>query len=601
LCIDILNKQHVSYLNSKLQVIILRSSLNAKTILDVMNSGIIATDAKGNITYFNSQSKTKFNLDQQKAIGSHISEMLPFFAPYVTNCLTNKSSLTGQEVQFNYEHILVDINLIQANNTIIGSVCNFLEPNTFEQSVRKSESYQKLNRELKTIISASSDGIWVCDGQGVVVTINAASEALNGIQAKDVVGQNINQFLDNKHFDQSVTTRVLSSGRQETLIQRVKRTKRLLLCTGTPARDEKGQIALIVVNERDMTELDRLRNKYDHNQKLTKRFKEEIAEISLRQLDHNTIIADSRKMKHILQKAQKLANLGASNILIMGASGTGKGLLAKYIHKNSNRKSNPFIEINCAALPENLLEAELFGYEKGAFTGAAENGKIGLFELAQGGTLFLDEIGDMPINLQTKLLKYLDDKEFRRLGGTKPIKVECVTVSATNRNLYSRVKESLFREDLYYRLNNFTLDIPSLSERCDDIPGLVKFYLEKYNAKYKRTRQVSSQMLETLKTYAFPGNTRELKHIVENAVVLGDDMLIDDFIYASTSIRCTSSTSPLPSNPTTKDIDFNTAIEDYEKQLLVYSKKHCQTTREIAKFLKISQPTVVRKLNKYGL
>lgn len=582
-------------------MIIVRSSIDAKTLLDAINSGIIATDAKGNITYFNSRSETKFKLDAQFTLGCHISEILPFFSPYVTTCLTNGTSIIGQEVQLNYEQILVDINLIQSNNTVTGSVCNFLEQNTFEYSARKSESYQKLNRELKTIISASSDGIWVCDGQGVVVTINAASEALNGIQAKDVVGQNINQLLNDKNFDQSVTTRVLSSGRQETLIQRVKKTKRLLLCTGTPSRDEEGKIALIVVNERDMTELDRLRNKYDHNQKLTKRFKEEIAEISLRELDHNTIIADSGKMKHILQKAKKLANIGASNILIMGASGTGKGLLAKFIHKNSNRKSNPFIEINCAALPENLLEAELFGYEKGAFTGAAEGGKIGLFELAQGGTLFLDEIGDMPINLQTKLLKYLDDKEFRRLGGTKPIKVECATVSATNRDLSSRVKESLFREDLYYRLNSFTLDIPSLSERCDDIPGLVKFYLKKYNVKYKRTRQVSPQMLETLKTYVFPGNTRELKHIVENAVVLGDDIFIDDFICASTSIRGTSSTSPQPSNPTANEIDFNTAIEDYEKQLLIYSKKHCQTTREIAKFLKISQPTVVRKLNKYDL
>ena len=579
----------------------MRSSLDAKTILDVIKSSIIATDAHGNITYINSRSETKFKIEAHKSIGCHISEMLPFFSPYVTTCLTNETSLIGQEVQFNYEHILVDISPIKSDHKVTGLVCNFSEANTFEYSARKSESYQKLNRELKTIISASSDGIWVCDGQGVVVTINTASEALNGIQAKDVVGKNINQLLDDKNFDQSVTTQVLSSGRQETLIQRAQKTKRLLLCTGTPARDEDGNIALIVVNERDMTELDRLRNKYDHNQKLTKRFKEEIAELSLRELDHNTIIADSGKMKHILQKAQKLANIGASNILIMGASGTGKGLLAKFIHKNSSRKSNPFIEINCAALPENLLEAELFGYEKGAFTGAAKDGKIGLFELAQGGTLFLDEIGDMPINLQTKLLKYLDDKEFRRLGGTKPIKVECATVSATNRNLSSRVKESLFREDLYYRLNSFTLDIPSLSERCDDIPGLVKFYLEKYNRKYERTKHVSSQMLETLKTYAFPGNTRELKHIVENAVVLGDDILIDDFIYTSTSIRSTSSASPLPSNPTPDEMDFNTAIENYEKQLLVYSKKHCQTTREIAKFLKISQPTVVRKLNKYGL
>lgn len=582
-------------------MITVKSSLDAAIILDIINSGIIATDLKGNISYYNSHSETKFRFDTQKTTGCHISEVLPFFYPFVNTCLTRGTTLTGQEVQFNNEHILLDIYPLHSNGKVTGAVCNFLEPNTFEFSARKSESYVKLNRQLTTIISASSDGIWVCDGQGVVVTINTASETLNGIQAKDVVGKNINQLLEDKDFDQSVTTRVLLSGRQETLVQRVQKTKRLLLCTGTPARDENGNIALIVVNERDMTELDRLRNKYDLNQKLTERFKEEIAELSLRELDNNTIIADSSKMKNILQKAQKLANIGASNILIMGASGTGKGLLAKFIHKNSTRKSNPFIEINCAALPENLLEAELFGYEKGAFTGAADSGKIGLFELAQGGTLFLDEIGDMPINLQTKLLKYLDDKEFRRLGGTKPIKVECATVSATNRDLSSRVKKNLFREDLFYRLNSFTLEIPSLSERSDDIPGLVKFYLDKYNRKYDRTKQVSSQMLETFKTYVFPGNTRELKHIVENAVVLGDDLLIDNFIHASTSTHSTSPVSPQPSIPTPDAMDFNAAIEDYEKQLFTYSKKHCNTTREIAKFLNISQATVVRKLNKYSL
>ena len=167
-------------------------------------------------------------------------------------------------------------------------------------------------------------------------------------------------------------------------------------------------------------------------------------------------------MKQILQKSLKLAHIGASNILILGASGTGKGLLAKSIHKNSNRRDNPFVEINCAAIPENLLEAELFGFEKGAFSGAAEIGKVGLIELAQGGTLFLDEIGDMPLNLQTKLLKYLDDKQFRRLGGTKSINVECATISATNRDLQDRVQNKLFREDLFYRLSSFTLEIPSL-------------------------------------------------------------------------------------------------------------------------------------------
>jgi transcriptional regulator with PAS, ATPase and Fis domain len=349
-----------------------------------------------------------------------------------------------------------------------------------------------------------------------------------------------------------------------------------------------------------MTELENLHRKFEQNQKLTEKFKEEISELALRELEKNTIIADSNSMKQILQKSLKLANIGASNILILGASGTGKGLLAKSIHKNSNRRDKPFIEINCAALPENLLEAELFGYEKGAFTGAAETGKVGLFELAQGGTLFLDEIGDMPLGLQTKLLKYLDDRQFRRLGGTKPINVECATISATNRNLQDLVKKNQFREDLYYRLSSFTLEIPALRHRREDIPGLVRFYLDKYNRHYGKSMHISSRMIVSLQNYSFPGNTRELKNIIENGVVLSDDTTIDAFLLASIQ-KLGGPLFPPVDVTSSVPIDLTETVNQLEKQLLIASRQRCRTTREMASFLKISQPSVVRKLKKHGL
>jgi transcriptional regulator with PAS, ATPase and Fis domain len=306
-------------------------------------------------------------------------------------------------------------------------------------------------------------------------------------------------------------------------------------------------------------------------------------------------------MKQILRKSLKLAHIGASNILILGASGTGKGLLAKSIHKNSNRRENLFVEINCAAIPENLLEAELFGFEKGAFSGAAETGKVGLIELAQGGTLFLDEIGDMPLNLQTKLLKYLDDKQFRRLGGTKSINVECSTISATNRNLQERVQNNLFREDLFYRLSSFTVEIPSLSERKDDIPGLVRFYLEKYNKKYQRSAHIGSKTVTLLQNYSFPGNVRELKNVIENGVALSEESALDTFILASLEKnKCSQPPAfilPAPSQP----VDLSAALDEVEKQLLVEASRHCKTTRQMSTYLNISQPTVVRKLKKHGL
>ncbi len=577
------------------------SAIDDRDILDCINSGIIATDTFGLVTLVNVRSEKKLGIFARDYLGRNITEIHPLFHAAVMECLKSGKAVAGRQITVEQGSLVIDVNPILRQNEIIGAVCNFQEPDTFEISARKSESYQELNRRLQTIISASSDGIWVCDGQGVIVAINAASETLNGIRAEDVIGRNIRQLLENNTFDQSVTTKVLISGQRETIVQHIEKTNRFLLCTGTPARDDGGNITLIVVNERDMTELETLRRKFEQNKKITEKFKEELSELTLRELEQNTIIAESDAMKNILRKSLKLANIGASNILILGASGTGKGLLARSIHKNSNRRNNPFIEINCAALPESLLEAELFGYEKGAFTGASELGKVGLFELAQGGTLFLDEIGDMPLNLQTKLLKYLDDKQFRRLGGTKAITVECATISATNRDLQERTRNKLFREDLFYRLSSFTLEIPSLCERREDIPGLVRFYLGKFNRQYDKSMQLSPATIASLQEYSFPGNVRELKNTIESAVVLSDETYIDGFLLASIRKNCGPLLSTGQFNSFSSPVDFTETMNDLEKQLLAACRRHCRTTREMADFLNISQPSIVRKLKKHGL
>jgi len=506
----------------------------------------------------------------------------------------------GQSVKMADEELVLHATPIWSGQDIVGVILNFQTTEAAYSAVKMSDSYQELNQQLKTIFAASSDGIWVCDAKGNVVTINSASESLNGIKAKDVIGKNVSELLEDGIFDQLVSPKVMESGKQETIVQHIKKTNRVLLVTGTPSRDEDGNISLIIINERDMTELENLRSKVAQSQKLTEKFKEELSDLALLELAQNTIIADSKPMKNILQKSLKLAHVGASNILILGASGAGKGLLAKLIHKTSNRRDNPFVEINCAAIPENLLEAELFGYEKGAFSGAAEIGKIGLFELAQGGTVFLDEIGDMPLNLQTKLLKYLDDKQFRRLGGTQSIHVECKTISATNRDLQERVRKNLFREDLFYRLSSFTLEIPSLSERRDDIPGLVLFYLEKYNKKYNKNTRISPRAIAHLQNHPLPGNVRELKNIIENGVVLSEDETLDAYIAGlEKSVYPLPADFNLPTDP--NHIDLSEILDEVEKQLLTMAKQHCKTTRQMSTYLNICQSTVVRKLQKHGL
>jgi PAS domain S-box-containing protein len=466
---------------------------------------------------------------------------------------------------------------------------------TFDQG-----SHEVLVRQFETIFHSSSDGIWVCDGSGVVININRASETLNGIRAEDVIGHNIKDLLARKVFDHSVTSRVLTSGQRQTVMQFIPKTGKYLLSTGTPSLTEDGRIALIVINERDMTELNTLRREFEKSQQVREKYRQELSDISLLELERNDIVAESAAMRRILQMALKLSHIGASNILVLGESGTGKGLLARLIHKNSSRHTHPLVEINCAALPENLLEAELFGYEKGAFTGADEKGKIGLFELAQGGTLFLDEIGDMPLPLQAKLLKYLDNKEIRRVGGTRSIKVECATIAATNKDLKALVAARAFRQDLYYRLNSFILQLPPLRERREDIAGLVRFYLSEANRTYNCARTISPQAMRLLQRYRFPGNVRELRNIIENAVVMSNDDQITEFILASIDEQEADGFESLP-RPMAAGEGLVGRLQAYERELLLETRRRCRTTREAARRLGISQPSVVRKYRQYKI
>lgn len=579
----------------------MKETITHEDIFQYTSNGVLATDKDGIIIHINSKAEAVLKLDARAHIGKNIMNILPLTGNPVQQCLLSGGAILGYQVQGKKADLVLNITPIIKENILHGAVCNFQELQVFESSARKTQSYRTLNLQLETIFHASSDGIWVCDGQGVVISINKASETLNGIKSSEVIGHNIYDLLENGVFDQSVTSKVMASRQRETVMQYIGKTRRFLLSTGTPSLDENGDIALIVINERDMTELNTLRRQFEESQKVKEKYKDELSGLSLLELERKSIVAESNKMRQVLQMSLKLSHIGASNILVLGESGTGKGFLAKLIHKNSKRRKKPFVEINCAALPENLLEAELFGYEKGAFTGASDKGKVGLFELAQGGTLFLDEIGDMPISLQAKLLKYLDNHEIRRVGGTESIKISCATIAATNRNLKDLVAQMMFREDLYYRLSSFIIEIPPLRERNDDISGLVRFYLKEFNSKYNSQKTISPKAIQALQSHAFPGNIRELKSIIENSVVMSDSNPIDEFIQSS---LLSGEGAPIRSRtPENGNDDLNLAarLGELEAQILRKAKNRYRTTREMAAGLGISQPSVVRKMQRYKI
>lgn len=319
------------------------------------------------------------------------------------------------------------------------------------------------------------------------------------------------------------------------------------------------------------------------------------------------IIGDSSSIQSVLSLVEKVSNT-ESTVLITGESGTGKELIAKSIHNQSQRKNNPFVAINCGAIPMELLESELFGHAKGAFTGAISN-RIGRFEMADGGTLFLDEIGDMHPSLQVKLLRVLQEKSFEPVGSTKSIQVNVRVIAATNVNLEKAVTDGKFREDLYYRLNVIPIHIPSLRERVEDIPLLLNHFLKNFNrGSLKQITGFCDQVIQQLSSYPWPGNIRELENLVERITILKDNGLITTedlpLKYKNTSfcIQSQALNSNIIAEPHIDDLDFNSAVDHYENQLILKALEKTGWNRnQAAILLKLNRTTLVEKIKKKGL
>jgi len=565
-------------------------------ILDNASACIFATDGAGVITYSNDAACALFGLNRSTLTAScpQIAEINPILGQSILECL--KTGRIRSDFRLSHGDITLSaaVSIVGAPGAPRGAICCLRTGGTDPGG--ELESCRTLNRELQAVFESSPDGIWVCDGNGKVISINSASERLNGVDSRDIIGKHVSDIMGGGLFDRSVTLEVLETHRQVSIIQSILKTSKSLLVTGTPVFDALGNLSMVVVNERDITQLNLIREQLEQSRMVSEKYREELAGLSVLELEKQDIITENANMRKVITAAFKLANLDASNILLLGESGTGKGLLAKFIHKNGKRFKKPFIQINCAALPESLLEAELFGYERGAFTGARTGGKAGLFELAQEGTLFLDEIGDLPLYLQAKLLKYLDDFQVLRLGSLRPIKVDCAVIAATNQDLEKLVGKGHFRRDLYYRLNTFTIRIPPLRERSEDVFELVHHFINKYNRSLGMKKKISSAALDFLLSYSFPGNVRELKNMIKRAVFLSENDVIDESL-----MDIAGGGHQEASEGGLARLGLPRAVMDAERAALERAVSLCRTTRDLARHLGVSQPTVVRKLRKYGL
>lgn len=576
----------------------MRSFITYEQMLQFSSNGMIVTDSRGFIVFLNRKAEQVLGFESHKVRGDYICDVLPMTGPQVMKSIETGEPQLGHHIIEKNVSLVLNISTILRRGRIEGSICCFQGMDEFESSAKKLESYRLQNVQLNALFQSSSDGIWICDPQGKIIDINPASEGMNGIRAEDYIAKNVMDLVREGYIDRSATMEAIVQRKQISISQYVKKTQRYLLVTATPVFDEQGEIYLVVLNERDMTQLNQLKEQLEETRKVTEKYMDELAELSmLRMRDEYDIIAKSERFKQIIQMSLKVARMDASNILLLGESGVGKGLLARFIHKSSRRSDKPLIQINCAALPENLLEAELFGYEKGAFTGASERGKAGLIELAHEGTLFLDEIAELPFGVQAKLLKYLDDHEVMRLGATKAKMTDCMIIAATNRELECLVRAKKFREDLYYRLNTFTISIPSLRERKEDLLELIHHYLQKFNEKYFQKKRFSPEAFRLLFQYSFPGNVREIKNIIERAVVMSNtDVIDEDYLQ-----KFEGGTSQVVQQRMGRIHNVGKEVNILEREIFEKAMASCKSTREMARYLGISQPTVVRKMKKFGL
>ncbi len=445
-------------------------------------------------------------------------------------------------------------------------------------------------KEIESILNAMTDGVWVCDNTPKLIWINRACEALNDIRREEVLGRRVAELRENRNFDHDVTSLVMKRKESVVINQKV-RSGRTLLVNGVPVFDEAGEIAYVVGTERDLTELNELRSELNETKELTKKINRELLALNIKELRPSGVVVSSEAMERVLDTALKVAGFDSA-VLLSGPSGTGKSLIAKLIHQASPRRSKPFMSLNAGAIPPTLIEAELFGYAGGAFTGAAKEGKPGLLQAADGGTLFLDEVGELPPEVQVKLLTFLDTQRFIPVGDTKVRSVDVRLITATNRDLAAMVGEGTFREDLWFRLNVVPLAIPPLKERRDDIAPLVHSYLADLSKKHGVSKTISRHALNLLHKYDFPGNVRELFNILERSFVLSEGMSIDQGDLPAELQALTGMADGYGGS-------LKDALENFEGDFVRSAAAKCSRQVDLAARLGVSQPSVVRLLKKH--
>lgn len=559
------------------------------TYIESSNMAILAVDRKLKIVCANGLAARLLKVPTVKLVDSYAYDVLPMDCPIRNANIKNYEFLPKTYTMGN-SIIWAERSPLKIGNNISAIISYFIDATDEDMHSERERQLEINGTFFEKIIESSYDGIFITDAIGRVVLVNKAYERMSGLSKRELIGENIKKLVKQGKLSNSLTDEVVSSKSTVTRNQTLKSGMDVVI-TGTPSFDEDGSVRHVVTNVRDITELNNLSNKLAAESSRAELYQSQLLAAS----DDENVVCASKAFSNVLNLATKMSKMDSS-VLLLGETGTGKEIVSQHIHRNSPRKNRPYIKINCGAIPANLLESELFGYVAGAFTGASSKGKPGMFELADTGTLFLDEIGELPTNLQSALLRVLQDGEVTRVGGTKSKKVDVRIITATNRNLEDMIKEGTFRSDLFYRLNVVSINIPPLRERIDDIQPLAEKTLQDLSKKYRMEKSLSPNFIEYLKRQPWPGNIRELKNYIEKQFVLTDGKIINS--PATTYAEVPADSRDVQVNYISDEDELPTyaqAKETMERELFSRAMQMGGSTYKAAELLKMSQSTFFRK------
>jgi len=557
-------------------------------IFESMHNSLMVIDKEGIIIFFNKAAADILGVRKEEAIGRRVEEIVP-----TTGLLevvkTGKQEL-NQKMMMGNRVVIANRSPIYRDNCLVGALGVFQDISDFEALSHELETVKEINRNLDAVIESVDDGIVVGDASGIILRANNAYQRMTGITEREFVGKHVHLLQKQGYLNKSVTEMVVERKSRVNVVD-IRNGKELLM-TGTPLFNEEGEVVRVITVIRDVTELTDLKKKLEQTEVAKDLYLNELEHFRSQQ-SFKKIITKNPNMQKKIELAYHVARVD-STVLILGESGVGKELFAQLIHRASQRSKKTFIKINCGAIPPNLLESEFFGYEPGSFTGALREGKKGLFEMAEGGTLFLDEVGELPLDLQVKVLRAIQDKEIIRVGGSKTITLNVRIIAATNRNLEEMVRKKTFREDLYYRLNVVPIIIPPLRNRKEDILPMVAEFLAHFNSHYGYQKWIHPDVMELFWDYDWPGNIRELENTIERMVVTCKE----DCITLDAIQEC----SFLPFNNAANGFSsLRACLENEERRLLIEAYKVTESTRKAAALLGISQSSLVKKMKKYRI